>query len=360
MTAIEWVDDPRRFGELAERWDALGDHGGTPFMRHGWLAAWWRAFGDGDGLRVCTVWDSGELRAALPLRRTGRRGLAALANVHTPEFRPLAADPEALEQLAAAALAGGEDVVIERLRADDPAVAALARACAGRLTLVDAEHVSPAVELTGDVEDFKRRSKPRWGAPLERFRRKMARDHQAELAIVEPPGDVDAELREGFAVEASGWKGASGTAILSQPETERFYTDLSHAAAARDELRFATIRLDGRLVAWDLLLLFDGRLHLLKTAFDEEFRKLAPGLVLRLAVIERAYELGLRSHELGGAPDPWKLKFADVNREHVALRAYARRPAGAIRFGYRKSLRPALRSGYRRTRALLDRSAVEA
>jgi CelD/BcsL family acetyltransferase involved in cellulose biosynthesis len=356
MSRIEWITDATRFAALAEPWDALADGGGTPFMRHGWLQAWWRAFGDGAELRVCTVWDGDELRAALPLQASGRRGLTALANVHSPDFRPLAADDAALEELAAAAVAASPAVILERMRAEDPAVGAFAGAGTGRLTLVDPQHVSPAVELTGDVKDFRKRSKPRWGAPLERFRRKMGRDHEAEMVMVEPPRDLEAELREGYAVEASGWKGENGTAIISQPATEQFYTEMSRAAAARDELRLASIRLDGRLVAWDLLLLFDGRLHLLKTGFDEEFRKLAPGLVLRLSVIERAYELGLRSHELGGSSDPWKLKFSDVDREHVAVRVYPRRPAGVARYGYRRVVRPALRAGYRRGRTLLDRA----
>jgi CelD/BcsL family acetyltransferase involved in cellulose biosynthesis len=353
VSRVEWVTDPARFAALADPWDALADGGGTPFMRHGWLQAWWNAFGAGGELRVCTVWEGDELRAALPLQRSGRGGLTALANVHTPDFRPLAADAAALETLAAAAVAASPAVVLERVPADDPALPALAGG--QRLTLLDRQHVSPAVELTGTAEDFRARSKPRWGAPLERFRRKMARDHEAEMRIVEPPRDLDAELREGYTVEASGWKGENGTAIVSQPETERFYTEMSHAAAARDELRLASIRLDGKLVAWDLLLLFDGRLHLLKTGFDEAFRKLAPGLVLRLSVIERAYELGLRSHELGGSPDPWKLKFSDVDREHVAVRVYPRRPAGAARYGYRRAVRPALRAGYRQGRTLLER-----
>jgi len=67
-----------------------------------------------------------------------------------------------------------------------------------------------------------------WGAPLERFRRKMGRDHEARLEIVEVPQDLEAELDVGFAVEASGWKGRSKTAILSAPETEQFYRGVAH------------------------------------------------------------------------------------------------------------------------------------
>ena len=53
-------------------------------------------------------------------------------------------------------------------------------------------------------------------------------------------------------------------------------------------------------MALDLSLLHNDRLWLLKTGFDESYRRLVPGLVLRLSIIERSFELGLSGHELLG------------------------------------------------------------
>ena len=104
------------------------------------------------------------------------------------------------------------------------------------------------------------------------------------------------------------------------------------------------------MVAFDLSLLHEGRLYLLKTAYDEGFGRLAPGLVLRLSVIERCFELGLEAHELLGGADEYKLKFSTTDRRHVGLRAYRRLPAPVVRYGYRRSLRPGLRRAYRAVR----------
>src|SRR4051794_35949271 len=95
---IEWVTDRRRFVEIASPWDALAAHDGTPFARHAWYAAWWDAFGSGRELAIATVWDGATLVAALPCcDGTGTR--EALANVHTPFFRPLARDDAAVAAL---------------------------------------------------------------------------------------------------------------------------------------------------------------------------------------------------------------------------------------------------------------------
>lgn len=353
MSDVTWISEPAGFEALAEEWDALAadQDERSPFDLHCWHAAWWQAFGGSDELAVCTLRDEGNLVGVFPLRRSGRE-LLGLSNVHSPLYRPIARDQEAMAALVAAAMAAAGGIELASLPAGDACVEQLEAGARGnvKVTSLEPAHTSPTVDTSGDFDAWRAVSKKRWGAPLERFRRKMGRDHEAELVIVEPPRDLDAELSDGFRVEASGWKGEQGTAITSKPETEAFYTEVARAFERRGELRLSRIVLDGETAAFDLTLLHDGRLHLLKTGFDERFRKLAPGLVMRLAIIERCFELGLASHELLGDESEWKAKFQTGVRPYATLRAYPRRPAGLARNAYRTRVRPRLRSVYRRLR----------
>jgi CelD/BcsL family acetyltransferase involved in cellulose biosynthesis len=363
---IDWITAEDRFLGLAASWDRLLGADVTPFDRHCWYAAWWRAFGGDAELSVCTAWRNGELAAVFPLVRGSRGGLEAMSNIHTPLFRPLGADEEALAAVASAAASrGAPRVEATALPVGDPSLPILRREIrqAGMLEIVEPVHVSPIVDTAGDYEEWREASKPRWSAPLERFRRKMARDHEARFEIVEPPADLERQLRRGFEVEASGWKGARGTAILSSAETTAFYQSVARAFHARGELRLSAIELDGRVAAFDLTLLHDGRLYLLKTAFDEAFRKLAPGLVMRLSIIERCFELGLQAHELLGDDSEWKRKFSTGERRHATLRAYARRPLPIGQFGYRTLARPLLKRAQdrlRRAQSKLSRNSRSA
>lgn len=347
-TEIEWIGDEARFTALASEWDRLA--GGSPFDLHCWYAAWWKAFGAASDLATVALWRDSELVGVFPLVRTDGK-LRAMANTHSPSYRPLARDADALAELIAAASAAGAFelcAVSQQPECIEPLTAG-ARAN-GLLPVVDFDYTSPTVDTSGDFAAWRAASKKRWGAPLERFRRKMGRDHQAEITIMESPGDLERELADGYRVEASGWKGEQGTAIISQPQTEAFYTAVARAFAARGELRFSHIRLDGESAAFDFTLLHCGRLYLLKTGFDERFRKLAPGLVMRLSIIERCFELGLDSHELLGDESEWKSKFATGSRPHAKLRTYRRSPAGFAHYVYRHSVRPRLRDAYRRMR----------
>jgi CelD/BcsL family acetyltransferase involved in cellulose biosynthesis len=347
---IEWVEEPGRFAELADQWDRLAGPDALPFDCHAWYEAWRAGFVPEARLATCTLWRDGQLAAALPMWRDRGGRLEPLANVHTPWYRPLASDEAALGTLLATAFAAtASSVALFPLAIEDPLPTIEDRAqAAGRHCLWEELHLSPIIDLQGTYEDWVRATRRQWRSDIPRFRRKMQREHEVEMRIVAEPLDLEAELDRGFQVEASGWKGRGGTAILSSPETEAFYRGVARAFHRRGELRLSSIVLDGQTVAFDLCLLSGGRLYLLKTGFDERFRTLAPGLVLRLTTVERCFEEGLEAHELLGDDAPWKRKFATRDRQHCGIRAYSASPRGRAHLAYRGWIRPALATVYHR------------
>jgi CelD/BcsL family acetyltransferase involved in cellulose biosynthesis len=343
----EWIGDEGRFHALAEPWERLAQVAGTPFSLHRWYAAWWDAFGAGSALRVLALWEGEELVAALPLCGKGGE-IRFLSNAQTPVVQPLHRDAEALDALANEAIERCGQAVLGPLPEEDPGSRRLLDAArdAGRLVVLETGQASPFVAIEGSWEEYRAKMKRRWGS-VERKGRKMAREYEATFTMVEPPTDLGAQLERGFAVEASGWKGRAGTAILSAPETERFYRAIARAYADARELAISEILLDGRCVAFDLAILHRRRLYSLKTGFDEQFSTLSPGLVMRRAMIERCFEQGFEVHELLGENFEWKRRFSTGDRPHFTLQLNRRTPPGVARFAYRKLLRPRLRSIYR-------------
>jgi CelD/BcsL family acetyltransferase involved in cellulose biosynthesis len=272
-----------------------------------------------------------------------------MANVHTPVFQVPACDHQAREAAFTAALkAAPGSLELEALASTDPALPALARDSrgAGRVALVESLHTSPIIDLNADFAAYTRLHPTRC-RKLAKLGRKMRRDHEAEVALLEAPSDLEAELDRAFALEGAGWKGSAGTAIVSAEETAHFYRSVASAYQRLGELRLSTIVLDGELAAFDLCLLHGSRLWTLKGAYNESYRRLSPGMVLLLWEIERCFELGLEAVELLGGIEEYKLAFATSEREHLRFRAYRRRPAYLARFAYRRWARPALRNGYR-------------
>lgn len=346
IDGIEWVETRERFLQIQAEWERLADTQDTPFVRHGWLAAWWEAFGESD-LRTCTMWRDGDLVAAFPLRRCGR-GLAALANVHSPLFRPFGRSDNDLEMVIGEVMARSGDLVVPALptghAASDLLVAAAERA--GRRTLTTPLDASLIVETAG-VEDYSSLLGAKTRRELGRLRRKMMREHEVTFSLVARPSNLEEELERGFEVEASGWKGARGTAILSSAATTSFYRLVARSFHAAGRLRISTISLDGRLAGFDLCLLDSGRLYGLKFGYDETFRNLGPGFVLQLGEIERCCELGIDAFELG-ADEEYKRRFSTGERRHFTFHSYAGTPVSLVRYEYRRRLRPLLKQAYQR------------
>jgi CelD/BcsL family acetyltransferase involved in cellulose biosynthesis len=105
-------------------------------------------------------------------------------------------------------------------------------------------------------------------------------------------------------------------------------------------VRCSEIRVGERLVAWDVALLARGRLYSLKTTYAEDLATLSPGLVLRRAIVERCFALGLDGHELIGHDMGWKRRFATSARASNSLRVDRVRPRPLARLAYQRLARP--------------------
>jgi CelD/BcsL family acetyltransferase involved in cellulose biosynthesis len=337
--------------QLADEWDELADRAGAPvFLRPGWVLAWRSAFGRGS-LEVLATRRAGRLTGVLPMQRR-RGGLFSPANWHTPGFGPLADDADALEELLGVLYERGRGrrVSLEFVEAGAPGTGRLGEAAAAagwRLRLYTLER-SPYLELRGSWDDHQRRLSSKRRSNMRRMRRRLEELGSVTLQVQDGRDGLEALLEEGFAVEASGWKGESGTAIASTPETRRFYTETARWAAPRGWLRLAFLRLDGRPLAFDYALEEGGFHYLLKTGFDPEYRSYAPGILIRREMIARAVEAGLRSYEFLGTEANWKLEWTDTERHLRAIEAFSPTVVGTASWILWAYARPALNRALRR------------
>lgn len=100
-------------------------------------------------------------------------------------------------------------------------------------------------------------------------------------------------LRAAFLdLERAGWKGQAGTAMVCRPETEALADALFADGAGAVGVRADALTLDGRPVAVSLALVAGGIATLLKTAYDENLRSHAPGLLLEAEIVRACHEAG--------------------------------------------------------------------
>jgi CelD/BcsL family acetyltransferase involved in cellulose biosynthesis len=333
MAATTQVEIHESFQSLRIEWDELADRAGAPpFLRPDWIEAWWRAFAKGR-LTVLATRAGGDLTGVLPLmRRAG--GLVSPTNWHTPLFGPVCADHDAEVALAEAFVQrGGAHLGLRFIDAGDPFLDTLRSAAtgAGWSTIERPLQRSPYVPIDGSWEQFcsglskdRRRS-------IRRRERRLRELGELQVIVEDGTERLDELLAEGFALEASGWKGAQGTAITSRPETHAFYTEIARWGASAGLLRLVFIRVDARPIAFNLCLEDDRVHYALKPGHSDEMARYGPGALLAYRMIERAFALDLASYELLGGEDEFKRSFAgEHSRAKVELNGFAGSPRGAM------------------------------
>jgi CelD/BcsL family acetyltransferase involved in cellulose biosynthesis len=341
---------------LAAEWDELADRADAPpWLRPGWAAAWWEAFGTGT-LELVGLRDGGRLEALAPLVRTGA-GLRSPTNWHSPGWGLVAVEESARDELARELYrVRARYLDVSFLFGDEPSRGALTRAAsdAGFRVLEQTLYQSPYVAVTGPWDEF-RPQRSSTARNVRKRRRKLEEEGELEFAVVSGGDSLAGQLQEAYAIEASGWKGERGTAISSSPETLRFYEEVARWAAERSWLRLATLRFDGRLIAFALNLESGRRLYTLKSGYDDTMRAHGPGIIMRRDLLEHTFTNGLDAYEFLGVATDQKLQWTATCHDVHRLQAFASSPAGLARWGAYRFGRPLAQAARSRARAARQR-----
>jgi CelD/BcsL family acetyltransferase involved in cellulose biosynthesis len=336
---------------VAHEWDEFAERTeAPPWLRAAWVSAWWRAFGEGE-LEILVLRRDGRTAALLPL--VHRRGaLASPTNWHTPDFRLVAEDAEAKRALVETLFGSRRRrISLGFIDPDDADACRPVAAARGYRLLERTLENPPYVTTEGDRSAYEQTLDRHIRSETRRRRRRLGELGDLQFAVEDGRTRLDELLEEGFRVEASGWKGEAGTAIVSSEETRRFYTEIARFCAERGWLGLAFLRLDGRPIAFQLLIEHGGVTSQLKGGFDEDYRKYAPGTLLLQDLIARAFAGDAHRYEFLGAEEAFKLEWATATHDRRSLQAFAPSVAGRVEraaFAYGRPLAKRVRSLARR------------
>ncbi|WP_432534806.1 GNAT family N-acetyltransferase [Kineococcus arenarius] len=309
---------------LTSQWDELAVRSGAPpFLRPGWVRAWMSAFEPRHLLHALTVHRDGELAALLPVVRNGR-SLRSPTNAETPVMGPVSVDVDAVRSLI------GPHVEHLGLRfrfapeggaVDHAHDAARTR---GLRVSVDPLRRSPWTEVRGDREEFEKStlttSRRR---DLRRNERRLSAMGSLQLTTHDGSHDVEKLLQRGLELEAAGWKGEEGTAVLSRPAAAAFYRAVAAWAASEGILRLYFLRLDGEPIAFSLNLEQGRTSYGLKTAYAPAHKAFGPGVLLLHRLIGEGFARpGIDVLEHLGEDDPFKQEFSTGVREQFSVHVF--------------------------------------
>jgi hypothetical protein len=107
------------------------------------------------------------------------------------------------------------------------------------------------------------------------------------------PDGLERWIEEFLALEAGGWKGDAGSALASDAATEALFRKSLTGAARRDRLVRLSLRLDDRPIAMLSTFLTRPGAFGFKTAFDEDYARFSPGILLEREYLTAPHRFGV-------------------------------------------------------------------
>lgn len=297
-----------------------------PMTSHNWIRICAEVFGLAGDLEIIVLGDSQRPAVAPLFRSQGHGGrLELIGGSHLFEATDFVYSEDSdIDSLAAAIVRSALPVRLERIPADSPLPAALARAYRGRGLVLS----RPTIGCPWLALD------PTWADPGQHLGRHGRQNLRRARRIAEGIGSVSSEilaptpdelgpaLREAYTVEAASWKGQEGSALAANRPLGEFYRRYARAAAEQGILRLCLLRIGGRAAAMQIAVEAGQRFWLLKIGYSAEFARCSPGTLLVAETIRHAALEGLRSFEFLGVDEPWIRGWRPLVRPCVSLRAY--------------------------------------
>jgi hypothetical protein len=126
---------------------------------------------------------------------------------------------------------------------------------------------------------------------LRRKEKRLAEQGALEYATLQADGDVESWIKSFLDLEASGWKGEEGSALIAKDSERQFFQSVAREAFRRGRLLMLALTLNDQPVAQKCNFLAGDGAFAFKIAYDEGRSDFSPGVLLEVENIRCIHSL---------------------------------------------------------------------
>jgi CelD/BcsL family acetyltransferase involved in cellulose biosynthesis len=126
---------------------------------------------------------------------------------------------------------------------------------------------------------------------FRRLEKRLSESGHLDYRLLFSSEDPASWIESFLALEAKGWKGQEGSAMAMENDRRIFFEQISCAAHQRGKLMMLGLFLDNRPIALKCNFVSGSGAFAFKIAFDEEFARSSPGVLLEIENIRRLHEM---------------------------------------------------------------------
>jgi len=319
---IVFSDDGRDF--TRRDWSELvdADPAGTFFHYPAYLKLYWEEFGEAPEhllLGFAEDENAGQVGAVAFERKGG--SLRFLGGTEVTDYMGPVALPGWGDAMAKELLAGlvrrddWDEADLRGLPEDSAWLEGLRAGAEDQglaVTIVDdLNGVAPRIALPSSWDGYLSQLPPKLRHEIRRKARRLESDAGKYRAVVSTEETISSDLDRFVELHRSS-EGPKG--VFMQPGMEIFFRRLGEAFLPRSVFRLTSLEVQGVKVAGTIGFSCNGTYYLYNSAFDHEWERLAPGMVLVAEVIRQAIGERCGGFDMLKGDYPYKYRFGAVRR----------------------------------------------
>ena len=308
---LEGFDDP---SFESDAWNALLHTGDTDvvYLTWQWQRSWWKTMGRGQLLLVAAETE-GRVVAVAPFYVDSRMVFfVGSGTANYMDFVGDVSDPDVLDLLLWTACAQVPSFVGFRLHCvlETSRTAAFLQAAAKRLRFECYEEKrwpAPMIDLVTSPDRARAAANGRRVSKRDRYFQNRG---PLTLRQFTDGESIATHLEAFFEQHITRWALAGDTSPYLQRPHRTFLEKLTQSAAETGWLRFSVLDWDGRPIAFEYGLWYDGTYFGGPSSFAVDLASRSPGQVLLRRLILNASDAGVRIYDLGVGDEPYKFQLA--------------------------------------------------
>ena len=284
------------FDSIWDRWEKILPMSttNTVFVTPWWHKTWWDNFGEGNDPLILSVSAESGLLGVAPLMTDGNGTLTFLGDKDLSDYFDFVVRRDSEDRFY--------PTVVERLSALEWTSLDLPSLPSGSPTLqyipdlaakkgwdvsIEEEETTPKAELPATWDEFLLGLRKKDRHELRRKIRRLDRESENRQYAAANGDSLDGSMREFFTLLKASREDKNE---FLTPDRERFFLDMAHELASRDQFRLYFLEVDGEKVAACICFDYGGDFLLYNSGYEPGYSRLSVGLINKALSIQTAIE----------------------------------------------------------------------
>lgn len=343
MLQTQVIDNEKAFSELEKEWDHLLSKSDQNhfYLTHEFMFTWWKHLSSKASLRIVLVRDNGELIAIAPFMLTRGGFLKFPARkiefigsgwgyggiiLHRKKRECIEKIFSTLEDIK------NWDIALFSQMLNDPEISHDELPLAfpkGRCAHNSFQIRIPCIPLDSTWEEYLSERGQSFRRNIKNKEKKLNQFGKAEfLRITNFNGsDVTFSKTMGWlkTIADRSWKSKAGTAISSNKDVFGFYTELTEKMNEKGSMDLSVLFIDGKPIAYIYGALYDRVFYEIDIAYDEQYSKASPGVLLRNYILQELFKEDLKNFDFVAYYE-YKNELTSHYTDHRMHFIYRKRP----------------------------------